>query len=63
MTMPKLSDAALAEIEDIALRVLNIESLENRKGRLHEYRDFAVWNVLRALHEAYLAGMVDRHRA
>jgi len=63
MTMPKLSDAALAEIDDIALRVLNIESLEEHSRRLHEYRELAVWSVRRALHEAYLAAMVDLHRA
>lgn len=62
MAMPKLSEAAEQAIENIALEILDVESLEYRMIRSKDYREITVWQLRRALQAAYLAGMVDHHR-
>ena len=62
MAKPTLSPAAQAEIEAIA-QVLAIETLETRNADSLDFHDRAVWVIKEALEAAYLAGMVDHHRA
>ncbi len=63
MAKPTLSPAAQAEIEAIAAQVLAIETLETRNADSLDFHDRAVWVIKEALEAAYLAGMVDHHRA
>lgn len=62
MAMPQLSEAAELAIENIALEILGIESLERSRFRPNDYPEFPLWDLWRALQAAYLASMVDHHR-
>ena len=43
-------------IEDIARRVLGIETLETRSSDTLDFHDLAIWNIRKALEAAYEAG-------
>jgi hypothetical protein len=62
MAIPQLSEAAERAIENIALELLGIESLERSRIRSKDYPEIPIWDLWRALQAAYLAGMVDHHR-
>ncbi|MGE8449373.1 MAG: DUF6900 domain-containing protein [Pseudomonadales bacterium] len=62
MAMPQLSEVAELAIENSALEILDIESLEFQMIRSKDYREIPVRDLWRALQAAYLAGMVDHHR-
>lgn len=44
------------KVKDIARRMLGIDTLEWRKSDSLDFHDLAVWNIERALREAYMAG-------
>lgn len=62
MAKPELSPAAQAEIQNIARRVLRLETLETRRMGSLDFKEQAVWGIKEALEQAYLAGMLDHHR-
>lgn len=63
MATPELSQAAQNEIKRIASEVCGFETLESRTSDRLDFKEVAVWTLEAALKAAYLAGMVDHHRA
>ncbi|MEM7577503.1 MAG: hypothetical protein AAF328_08515 [Planctomycetota bacterium] len=51
---------ALAAAERIAREVLGLETLEERKMDSLDFKEQAVWNIKRALLDAYAAGLEDK---
>ena len=49
-------------IEDIARRILRIETIETRNSDALDFHDLAVWNIREALEAAYEAGMARKGR-
>jgi hypothetical protein len=45
-----------AAIEEIARRIMNIETLEERKLDGQDFHDLAVWTIREALEAAFEAG-------
>jgi len=43
-------------IEQIAKKHLDLETLESRKWDSHDFKEQAVWQIRRALTDAYIAG-------
>jgi hypothetical protein len=46
-------------IQEIARRILSVETLEIRKSNGLDFHDVAVWNIREALEAAYEAGRRD----
>lgn len=49
-------DAKTKTIDDIARRLLGIETLETRSSDALDFHDLAIWNIRKALEAAYDAG-------
>jgi len=49
-------------IEDIARRILRIETIETRNSDALDFHDLAIWNIREALEAAYEAGMARKGR-
>ncbi len=47
------------QIAEIAKRILDLETLEERKSDSLDFHEVAVWTIKRALEEAYEAGRRD----
>lgn len=62
MAKPTLSEAAHAQLDEIAVIVLGLETLEARGQEHLDDHVLSVQQIKAALEAAYLAGMVDHHR-
>lgn len=62
MAKPTLSAAAQGQLDEIAVMVLGLETLETRGQDCLDFHELAVWQIQAALEAAYLAGMVDHYR-
>lgn len=62
MAKPTLSAAAQGQIDEIAVMVLGLETLETRGQDCLDFHELVVWQIKTALEAAYLAGMVDPYR-
>ena len=52
----KTTTPANAAIQEIATRILGLETLETRNSDSLHFHEFAVWTIQRAVEEAYDAG-------
>ena len=50
-------------IAEIARRVLDIETLEERKSDSLDFHEVSVWGLKRALEQAFEAGQRDRSKS
>ena len=62
MAKPTLSAAAQGQLDEIAVMVLGLETLETRGQDGLDVHALAVWQIKTALEAAYLAGMVDHYK-